>query len=494
MPVVIGCLLMLVVGAFVAMQFGILSGSSQQVRNAVDAGALNIAVRATDVPVAPPGEFGDVANSSGGITLANVNRVYGKAMLINLNAESMIKSGQAGQAQGSAQQAVAEADQVSQQLKKAITDQDFLTRSFSQVDFGGSSNPAGSNGSGSARHLKNKSAPSFTIGYVHGGQTSNISADPSQTPPGLSLHLGGPLVGYTVVKANGHSFYFLPFKHGEKPHLISTDEFNGHKSPPSDWSSPVPNALQASGQLGPDLAMQSTASAVVNPQLNYRLAIPHAFVEIKVQKTPVTWLVNGKKVAESMYQFQPDTQYKVANYKVGCKSQLNGYANVGNEYKGGTLLAAFNGVPGTQAHKLALQNLAQRISEIQAGYTVKQVSQLLAQQQLVPDVYTYVIYPVYKNADNSDPQVKIAPIGNVQAGWFNSGATADGTAKSLGSESLEDSPNSNWGQVVGAWQLQAHHVNVNGQVMWTPGTGYNQCLGLLELSRSARVTFDGKCP
>lgn len=495
MPLVVACLLVLTMGAFAAMQFGVLTGGSLQVRNAVDAGALAIAARATDVPVPPSAAYSDVANSSGQITLTNINRVIGKAFLINLNAQSMQNSGQSGQSQGNAAQALNGANNISQNLVAALTDGEFLNTTFNQMGTSGGASGGGSGAQSGNQKGSKKGTPHFGTGFVHGGQTSNLSANNSQFPPGTNLNVNGMLPGYTQLMANGQPFYFVPFKQGEKSHLISTDEFNSGASPPANWQAPVPNAFQAQGNIGPNVGLNSVASAVTNPQVNYQLSIPHAFVDIQFPQTNVTWQVNGKQAgANTTYGTTQTTQNGIQNYKLGCKSKLNGYASLGNEYKGGTVLAAINGVPGTQAHQQALIDLTQRLAEIMPGFTLNQLTTLLSNQQLQPNTTDYILYPVYTTADNTNPQIVISPKSSVKAGWFNPGATPDGTAKSLGSETLQDSPNSSWGQVIGAWQLQTHHVTVNGQVMWTPGTGYDQNLGVIQFNRTAQVTFTGQCP
>jgi hypothetical protein len=489
MPLVVVCALVLVICGVAAMQIGVVLNGSQQVRNAVDAGALNTVTRAPDIKVAPTATLGDVADTSGQLGVTNINRAIGKTLLINLNAESMKNSGQAGQSQGNAQLANAELDSVSQKLEQSLKDEGSLTSSFNKV-----ASPPTQAQSPTDNNDTKKKVPQFAAGFVHAGQPSNVSSSPNQFPPNTSFNANGGLPGYTPLKANGQNMFFVPFKPGERPHLISTDEFNASSKAPSGWQSPILNSLQATGSPGSSNGIASVASAVINPQQAYSLSIPHAFVQITLPTTNVSWLVNGKQSATSTYQFTAETQFKVQSQKVGCKSTLNGYASVGNEYKGNTVLSAINGVPGTPAHMQAMKNIVQRVSEIDKSFNMTKLTTLLQQQALVPNTFNYILYPVYNTQDNSDPVIHISPSSQVAAGWFNPGATADGTEKSLGNESLQDSPNSNWGQVTGKWQLNTHHVNVFGQVLWTPGTGYNQCLGTLRLNRNAQVTFNGQCP
>lgn len=487
MPLVVVCALILIICAVAAINIGMVLSGSQQVRNAVDAGALNIAAHAVDVKLQPPLTLSDVADSTGQIGMTNINRAIGKTFLINLNAESMQKSGQAGQSQGNAQSAVSDLETLSQQLAHGIKDQTFLSAHFNSML------PNQGQSKFTEARVAGSKAPQFATSYVHSGQTSNIIATANQLPAKISFNGQGALPGYKPLPANGQSMYFVPFKTGEKPHLISTDEFQANRQSPAGWQAPLPNAVQATGSTGSDSPVISVASAVMNPQQTYALSIPHGFVTITLPTTNVVWQVNGKQAAASTYQLSAATQWKVQNQKVGCNSTLNGYASLGNEYKGGNLWAAINGVP-SPAHMQAVKDLAQRMAEVDQGFTTANLIQLLKQQPLVPNTFTYVVYPVFKSKDNSDPQIRVSPIDQVAAGWFNSGATADGTEQSLGKESLQDTPNSSWGQVTGKWQLTDHHVDVSGQVMWTPGTGYNQCLGALRLDRHAQVTFTGKCP
>jgi hypothetical protein len=183
----------------------------------------------------------------------------------------------------------------------------------------------------------------------------------------------------------------------------------------------------------------------------------------------------------------------VKDYDVQC-GLVNGYASLGNEYekqaKGGslTVLSAINALPGN--HEAAMKNLTQRIKEIDPSFSRNSLDALLKSQQLIDDEFDYLIYPKYNTADNTNPKIVISPRSNAQASWLNRNSLPDGGTAQVGSELLEDDPNSSWAQVRAkpnqtrpVWKLDDKHVKVTGKIMWTPGSGYNQCLGMVSFDR-----------
>src|ERR1700722_5511612 len=71
-------LIVLVWGVF---QVYLVLGGSREVRNSVDAGALNLSKRIFELRVPVDPNYQDVADSNGQIGMSNINRVWGKAYL-----------------------------------------------------------------------------------------------------------------------------------------------------------------------------------------------------------------------------------------------------------------------------------------------------------------------------------------------------------------------------------------------------------------------------
>jgi hypothetical protein len=338
--------------------------------------------------------------------------------------------------------------------------------------------------------------PPVEQGYVHRGEESNIAFDHTQFPTGLDINLNPVekgnskfLGGYKTVQINGKTFMFVPFRQGEIPHLISAEEFQFNREPPSGAIAAIPaNAFRSAGKVGDGIA---AASAVANPQKSYKLAIPFAYVTIKLEKNQANWKVNGSKIKSSTYEFMPEQQWEIKSHDVGC-GMLNGYASLGNEYTRPSLYDVINALPGN--HAAAFEKMLQRTREIDSDMTLEKLNALLMQTNVQPNVYEYVIYPTYKTRDHVEPEMKVAARTEVTEPWFR-WAPPEGTESLIVREiAKQDEPNHNWGQVIGSWRLQEHHVDETGQLMWTPGTGLYQCLGMLRIQRTADITFRGRCP
>src|ERR1700679_3276284 len=98
-------LLLVIASAFglVALIWGVFQlylvmGGSREVRNAVDAGALNLSKRIFELRIPTDPSYNDVADSNGQIGMSNINRGWGKAYLINANAQQMQSDNQVGPA------------------------------------------------------------------------------------------------------------------------------------------------------------------------------------------------------------------------------------------------------------------------------------------------------------------------------------------------------------------------------------------------------------
>jgi hypothetical protein len=500
LPVVLACaaiLVIIIVGAF-SLSF-IFSGE-QKVRSVVDSGALMLAHNAPNLKVKPVPGFEDCADTSGKIGLMNINRVIGKAMLINMNAEDMKNSGQTGTSDAAATAAQGLSDSIASQVKDKVTDTQASTVAFQVAvpkrSGGGSADVASSDGGGGA-------APQFDSSFVHRNDESNVAIDKGQLPESIKLPEDAVVEqgkstemmrGYRPIKVNGRDFYFIPFRTKELPHLISTEEFSSNKkdAKPLDWGNAIPNAYKVTANGGVSPNMVSIAAAVANPQQRYNITIPHGYIGIKLHQTQVTWKVNGKAAgANTEYYFQPQQQNGVKKFDVQC-AKVDGFASLGNEYKAQDLLSIINAVPSADNHKKMFQTMEQRLKEIDPGFG--DVKNLLQTQQVDQNDLEFLLYPEYKEKDNTDPKIRIGTKSGASSSWLNKSAPPDGEQKQIGQEQLEDGPNSSWVVPMGTWKLNKATVKVSGKILWTPGTGANQNLGVMEIFRTCDVTFEGKCP
>lgn len=107
----------IVAGFFV---IAMLLGGAREIQNATDAGALNLAKEIfTDARFKVKrnaSSFADLQDKNGEFGLANINAVWGKALLIQANADAMREEGLAGDSVENADRLFAEAESISNEL------------------------------------------------------------------------------------------------------------------------------------------------------------------------------------------------------------------------------------------------------------------------------------------------------------------------------------------------------------------------------------------
>lgn len=469
------CAVLIALLLYLAFHFGILMSGSREVRNAVDASVLNVSRRVNEIRVEPQGVYGDCADTSGTIGMSNINRVWGKAYLINANVESMKKEGLSNpETEQNAGFAYQEAQQTNDDLYSRLVSKGTLDAYFNQF---AANKPAKLLG-GTAKTNNNIN---WSFASIDRGQESNISVNPSQLPTGStveSIQKGNSsyIRGYTPFTANSRQFTFASFRKGEMPHLISDNSFAINKGTVGGGTI-IPNAFQVTGVVDSSKAsLSAVASAAANPRLQYELAIPHAYVTISF-KNIAYWYVNGKQVNTTEYECKPEEKWGVKNYKMPSGSLMNGYASLGNEYNVPSIWKAINSLPGD--HTIGLNKLVQRVREIKPDFSLGQLQQLLEKLPVDQTSKKYYIYPVYSSKDNTNPDMMAGTDTGGLPGWINPQTTADGTLQNIGKEEKQtDEPNINWQNLPGE-----HHTEVSGKIDWIPGSGYTKCLGTLKLTR-----------
>lgn len=483
----------LILMLFIVFQFSLITGGSREVRNAVDAAALNVSKRVGELKVAAPEKFEDVADSGGKVGIANINRLWGKSLLINANAEEIQKEGLANQyTSQNANESYRLAQEANDALVNQLTDKVNLDTFFNQMAALRGAKLLGSD-------LKTVNGPGWDVGMVDRGAESNLSFDKKQFPKGTDVGAvdsnGKYLKGYTPVNMNGKTFCFTSFRPGEMPHLIPDSYFdknNRNTSGIAGVNNPVPNAFRSHGIASSVKAnLGASASSVANPRRQYSLSIPHAFVSLHMDNI-ARWIVNGKPVKISSYKFEPETVHGLKNFPLPSGAMLNGYASLGNEYKSGSLLQSINALPGDK--NTPLQRLVQRVQEIKPDFSLAQLKSMLDKQ--APGGF-FVIYPTYKTPDNSDdPQLNITRVteGASLPAWLNLAIAIDGMPKPIADETTQrDEPNYNWQNVVGGNPSGGEHwTEVSGKIVWTPGTGFGPCLGDLRISRQTVSNYQAE--
>lgn len=486
------CAFAIVLFIVLCFQLIMVFGGMQELNSTADAAALNIATRAMEIKTKPTPQFSDCADSQGGISLANINRVWGKAYLINANVEEMTANQLVtAKASNAADNVFSDAQTINDNLNVLLKDNLTLGSLFDQI-------------AGLRLHrMLGKQVGSdvnsnWNTALAYRGDQSNLSVNFNQipTPSNSRVNVIGAgstsyMPGYTPIQANDKNFYFVSFHNAETPHLI-TESFFQHNRPElaglGNISNPLPNAFSGHGIAGNSLAAQSFAAA--NPQRQYNLAIPHAFVTVSVVNLAY-WFVQGQQINVTNYGFTPEKQFGAQNIplpnplsKLPKMDYLDGYASLGNEFQSNpTLLSIISSVQSDLSQDLA--NIVQRIQEVKPDFTQSNLEQLLQQQLVLPGVNTYFIYPTYTSPDNTNPNIKICPA-NAQAqktlpNWLSMTAITDGQNKVISTKSpVQDDPNYDWEMVYGShFQAGAHWTENTSNISWTPGSGANQSLGKL---------------
>ncbi|MBS1991714.1 MAG: hypothetical protein JSS83_14435, partial [Cyanobacteria bacterium SZAS LIN-3] len=344
--------------------------------------------------------------------------------------------------------------------------------------------------------------PLAEIAMVDRGDESNITFNPSQIPKVVTASAvkhgdKNYLSGYVPMQANNKNFNFTSFHVGEMPHLISQDYFEKNRAdtaPVGDGQA-IPNAFKIDGTVqATQGTMGAVACAVANPQRQYQLAIPHSYIVINFHNT-AKWFVEGKQTGQKTYGNKPEGSKQIVKQKqLSTGGFLDGFASLGNEYaSGGSLWQMYNALPGD--HMTPLQKILQRVQEIDPNYSMTQLQGLMTKTNFDPTVSSYFIFPVYHSPDCSDPSIQIAPANGALPAWLSiNGPPLDGLQMSIGDETMtKDAPNTCTDYITGGpFSSDKHYTQVSGRFLWTPGSGYGQCLGVMQMARLTEIYFTGQ--
>lgn len=528
------CALLIIIAIVTGFRMSVFLGGSQEMKNSIDAGALNVAKRVFELKTNPTGSsskqglgYDDVADSQRTISLANINRVWGKSFLVNANAEAMSQQGY-GTGGNSPKEAFQNAKTINDELYKILTNTTALSVYFNKLVSGKPAKLLGRGG-----NVSSGDTAEWDSAALYRGEESNIEVnDPQTIPSGITANLHTKqnqtyMQGYNPSEANGNYFCFVTFHSNEASHLVSNNTFDQWKNVtvPNSTVQTLPNAFKESGHLTDQVQLAASASAVANPMRSYELTIPHSFVAISLTSIATIRLDDGhghvtnyppKPYYSDTGTLQPfksvDLENKRYTYPytsskwLGTSGLLNGYVSLGNELQPDNLWQAINALPGD--HAAAISVILQRVKEFKPGYTQGELQNLLKSQRLLnngEDTVTYYIYPKYSTPDNTNAQVAVGTRGQLPS-WLNTNATPEGSSKTIVKEQTQrDKPNTAWSTInEGHYEIpmtpkpdwpsysaDVHRTALSGFLTWQPGTGWNQCLGLLRIKRRTDVIFTG---
>lgn len=477
---------------YLGFQYALLTGGSREVRNGVDAAVLNLSKRICDVRVSPS-SYTDCADTSGFVGISNINRVWGKAYLINANADEMSLDGLATpEAMAAASAAFDDAQGVNDELRASITNKKTLDTLFKHLGDKRGAPLLGAQG------IKTSVDSMYPSALVDRGAESNLTVNPAALPrgadpPRLTMGKDTYIPGYQTFTANSKKFCFTPFRFGETPHLIADSNFASNRSdshPLSDFATPIPNAFQGTGTaFGSGTALAAAASAVVNPMQQYQMTIPHAFLRIRFGAISFWYL--DDKVKRSPIEYNANSQRVVGfkDYKLkGGNRTLMGSANLGTELRKPTLMGVLNAVPGEKT--AALNKLVQRGKEIDPNFSMGQLENLLNKQKTDPTVTDYYLFPRYNSADQTDPVMDMASASGDLPDWLANAAPPEGGEQDIVKEAIYKDFENTFVYIIGGGSPDCEkYLEITGTWKWRPGTGATQCLGTLYVNRRTNVKF-----
>jgi hypothetical protein len=490
---VIGAAILLTALVYFGFQYSMMIGGSRQVRNGVDASVLNLSKLVCAIKVTPNAAYSDVADTTGRISVANINRVWGKAYLINANVDEMKLDGTTtGEAIGSGESAYDMAKQINDDLRNTVTNTKILDQLFSDLARKRTAPLIGANSIGKEERS------TYPIALVDRGAESNLSVNMAALPKNASpkvLEFGDKsyIQGYTPFRANSKPFCFTSFRLGETPHLISDTIFTGSRAdshPLPEFDMPIPNAFQGTGIAGGGGGtLSAAASASVNPMQQYNMAIPHSYIRINFANIS-NWYVDSKKVNGPIPYFANSGQINgIKNYKLkNSQRVLNGFAELGFEFKRGSVLDVINALPGD--HTPAMQRMLQRAQEIDPDFSLDRLTGLLQKQRPDPNVTTYYLFPRYTTEDMSDPKMEMAAGEKNLPSWLQTALVAEGNEKEIVQEKVFRDYEHAHAYIYGGTPTDCEKwIELSGVCQWKPGTGMTQCLGNLNIRRTAAVKF-----
>jgi hypothetical protein len=526
-------------------------GGQDEAKNAVDAGMLNVGKQMMDdisVPLMTPNElmYIDVCNDAtngksllelldgdikkkGQVTLRRVNRIWAKALQIGINAEAADREGHAGEGKANAQQAFEGAESISNRLADKINEKTKWYSYFNDLAKRNSVRMLGAKA-----NVKAQPGNNWTTALMDRDKESNITVAPPEytLPPNFDMpdlvmkssrkQLPADaknlwfLRGYHPIKLADRTFWQIPFTYDQTPHLVSGREFkesSTKEKPIGDWEKPIPNAFSGEGVVqggGKNGTQQKAVSFVLtNPGQPFKMSLPHSFVRIKIDDMLCHWYFFPLGPEADKVEHGDPTKYdfKKPQFVSGPKMPLGGpfceYVQAGESVQIGldvfarSLDEVIFAAPGegnvtTEAYLLNRAN--EMIGKVGKVITKEELHKCLDNWMTRGFLYAGQNEFYLFSADGETLECLPKYLALVKAPWLIlfQGNDPDGTEMKVVDDSDCIAPILN--NVVAkplpkcilvpppfGWGLW------DKDIYWTPGSGYNSCLGNLRVKRWTEI-------
>jgi len=493
-------------------------GGSRETRNATDAGALNVGKKCLTITTKSQGgdedQFKDVADNNGEFGLSNIDRVWGKALFVAMNAQDIKESGkETAQTSSHASAIYQAAENISDRLSDDLNNDSKLFPLFDEVAQVNSVRMLGKDVL--TKHL---AGPNWTTSLLERGEESNVYLDQNQVPEEISWgnlktvkDKGGNncMPGYKSVNMYGHDYWFVPFKFNERPRLESRDHFEKNtllSEALTGWAKPVPNTFSVeSHTVGGNPADQKAMAVVkANPMKTFKMRIPHAYIRIKFPKNKAKWYLNYPippfAIYTSEYGYSSETQFREF-YVPACG---NGQASVslGNEYVPPTVFGCLFPIPTIPqpAWNKVRKALLQRCREIDPDFNDGKLVAILNMATVDGSNDEFYIVPGPTN------DLVCVSSSNVQsvAPWMTS-EMKNQSPDSDNEDFDELFPPYTYPNTVQSWTVECGSLtspggvgvfsftDADGTFEWRRGTGYNGFLGEMTVKRTTNIRLYGGC-
>ncbi len=464
------------------------------------------------------------------INLSRINRVWAKSMLIGINADAAEKDQIGGTGPKNAEQAYKGAKGVSDRLAKKLTDVDDLHKYFNDLTTRNSVRMLSASANVTAMAGKN-----WQTSLMQRGRESNITVAPP--PYGLPPEYDSPgllikstrtqvpesgkdlwfLPGFTPIELTGHTFWQVPFVYGEKTHMVSGNEFNAFTNgakPIGEWEKPIPNAWSGegvvSGSKSNDKTLKATSWVLANPGKTYKMSMPHSFVRIKIDKMETHWFFfpTVPPIPPEPVEYGDPQEYKIKDVpksQTGPAMPLGGMfcamvkagddVEVGFDVLGKTLDDIIFAAPG-EGNLTSETYLLNRANEMISvpGRVITPADLHACLDDFMTIIYLYGDQNEYILFSPDGKKLEVMPkdLAMLKAPWLllYQDNKPDGLEKQL----VDSSCMAPLLNIVDAEPLPGFFLvppvgwgKWTKNIFWTPGSGYNSCLGELRVKRGTAV-------
>jgi hypothetical protein len=520
----------------------LIMGAQNETRNAVDSGTLNLGKQSLDQisvngAMDPTSWVRGVSSDStdasvstdGNVTLRRINRLWGAALLIAINADAAQTDGNAGSGESNAQQACQLAQQISDDLSDKLNKAsnlygfftDFSTANSVRMMGLGTQTQVLTGGNWQTSLLERNdesnlviagTPPNFNLPPNYNLDSSAFTQCTRSPVPAAAQNMYF-LKGYAPITAAGQTFWQVPFQYDEKPHLVSQSTFNQNMATalPLNWTKPVPNSFSAEGTTTKTGSMNEVASSFVmtNPNQPFQLSLPHSFLHIHVDDMKSHWwfFPTGYPPLEldptEDYGYTTDDQTNIPSFPGGvcCTSVTPDSVEMGLEVVGQPLDGIIFNYPfgnTSQVESYMVNRINEMVGAIGVSKSASDLHSLLQDPtttaELIAGVRDFYIF----SPDGQNLSCMPEPLAIAKSPWLATliSNSPDGTENQI-INTTAPAPIFFDPIVVPApfcSPLLELGWGFNGKIVgWTPGTGSNGCLGTIRVNRWTDVYSLGVC-